>query len=594
MTDEADGLEIEVPRAFLPLLGPARYKGAWSGRSAGKSHFFAEQCVARCLRKNTRIVCIREKQRSLNQSVKALIEDKIKKFGQEHRFRVLSTYIEENKYGGRIIFEGMQDHTAESIKSLEGYDVAWVEEAQVLSKRSLEMLRPTIRAPGSELWFSWNPRFETDPIDQFLRGPDRFPDSIVVECSYADNPWFPAEMQKEMEWDRERDPDKYAHVWLGGYLKHAASRVFTNWTIDEIEVPDGARPHFGADWGFSVDPTALVRCYFLEPRTLYIDKEIHAIGVDIDKTPELFDGMPDAARWPITADSSRPETISYMQRHGYPGIKRARKGPGSVEEGVEFLKSYDIVVHPDCQHSIDELTLYSYKVDKQTEQVLPVLEDKKNHVIDALRYAAEDVRMASINSALPKQEDFLEEPHKIPTHWPKVFAVDVREGSVSCVWGAIDEELGVIHITGEYFEPRIDLTMACVAIRDRESWIPGLFDHMAHRRTIAEGQKIVDRMVSNHLDIITARADYESSVSEMESRLTTKRLRVWSNLPTWLSQYRAFRRDEKGQLPDENVGLIRATGMLAMHGMAVALPLGDAAEYEMSTADASRDAHTGY
>jgi phage terminase large subunit len=299
-----------------------------------------------------------------------------------------------------IIFQGMQNHTADSIKSLEGYDIAWVEEAQSLSQRSLDLLRPTIRKDGSELWFSWNPDQPTDPIEVLLRGENPPPDSIVVEANYTDNPWFPDVLRAEMEYDKRRDPDKYAHVWLGRHQRNSEARVFRNWTVEEFESPKGATFRLGADWGFSVDPSVLVRCH-LEGRRLYIDYEAYMVGCEIDMLPDLFDRVPESRKWFITADSARPETISYMQKHGYPKINAAIKGSRSVEEGVEFLRSFDIVVHPRCVHTIDELTMYSYKVDPLTGLVLPILEDKKNHVIDALRYACEAARKASAEKKRP-------------------------------------------------------------------------------------------------------------------------------------------------------------------------------------------------
>ncbi len=146
-------LQIPTARAFRPLLEPARYLGAHGGRGSGKSYFFAELAIERSILAKTDIVCVREIQRTLDQSVKKLLEKKIAALGVQDRFNVLRSHIECDT-GGRIIFEGMQDHTADSIKSLEGYDVAWVEEAQSLSQRSLDLLRPTIRRPGSQIWFS--------------------------------------------------------------------------------------------------------------------------------------------------------------------------------------------------------------------------------------------------------------------------------------------------------------------------------------------------------------------------------------------------------------------------------------------------------
>lgn len=345
-----------------------------------------------------RSVCVREVQKSLAQSVKRLLELKIEEMGAGAYFEVQEAQIKSRKGDGLIIFQGMQNHTADSIKSLEGYDCAWVEEAQSLSQRSLDMLRPTIRKPDSELWFTWNPANASDPVDHLLRGPNPPPGAVVTEVNYMDNPWFPEVLRNEMEYDKRRDPDKYAHVWMGKYLQNSSSRVFRNWRIEEFDAPADALHRLGADWGFASDPTVLVRCHIIG-RTLYIDYEAYMVGCEIIDTPDLFMTVPESEKWPMIADSARPETVSHMKKHGFPKIMAAVKGPKSVEEGVEWLKSYDIVVHPRCVHTIDELTLYSYKTDPMTGRVLPILEDKKNHVIDALRYACEGVRRAA-----PKKE----------------------------------------------------------------------------------------------------------------------------------------------------------------------------------------------
>jgi phage terminase large subunit len=309
-------------------------------------------------------------------------------------FEVQETQIKSVHGDGLIIFQGMQNHTSDSIKSLEGYDCAWVEEAQSLSQRSLDLLRPTIRKPDSELWFTWNPRNSTDPIDALLRGPNLPPSAIVKEVNFRDNPWFPDVLKAEMEYDRDRDPDKYKHVWLGSYLSNSEARVFRNWTVEEFEAPEDATHRFGADWGFATDPTVLVRCHLIG-RKLYVDYEAYMVGCEIVNTPDLFLTIPESEKWPIVADNARPETISHMKKNGFPKIMPAVKGPKSVEEGIEWLKNYDIVVHPRCQHTIDELSLYSYKTDPLTGNIIPVLEDKDNHVIDALRYACEALRRAT-------------------------------------------------------------------------------------------------------------------------------------------------------------------------------------------------------
>ena len=212
-------LRIPTAEAFEPLLQPSRYKGAWGGRGSGKSHFFAGLMVEEHLRfPGHRSVCIREVQKSLKQSAKKLIEDTLQRYnlGEAQGFKVWREVI-ETPGDGLIIFQGMQDHTADSVKSLEGFDRAWVEEAQSLSDRSLSLLRPTIRAEDSELWFSWNPSRATDPVDMLLRGPISPTDAIVIRANWSDNPWFPVVLEQERKDCLETQADRYGHIWEGEY-----------------------------------------------------------------------------------------------------------------------------------------------------------------------------------------------------------------------------------------------------------------------------------------------------------------------------------------------------------------------------------------
>jgi phage terminase large subunit len=172
--------------------------------------------------------------------------------------------------------------------------------------------------------------------------------------------------------------------------------VFKNWRVEAFESPANVEYRLGADFGFSIDPSCSTRCW-IDGTQIFVDYETWGVGVEIVSLPALFMSIPDAEKYWMTADSSRPETISHLRNNGFPRIQSAIKGPRSVEEGVEFLKSYDLVIHPRCQHLIDELTHYSYKVDSLTGQVTSVLEDKDNHMIDALRYAVEGARRALKN-----------------------------------------------------------------------------------------------------------------------------------------------------------------------------------------------------
>lgn len=214
-------LTVEIPRKLSPLLEPARYKGAHGGRGGAKSHFFAEQIIIRCYATATRVACIREIQTTIKDSVRQLLVNKINKLGLGWAFEVLEYEIRgiagTPAAGSLIVFKGMQSYNAENIKSLEDFDIAWVEEAQTLSDHSLKMLRPTIRKEGSELWFSWNPRHDTDAVDKFFRGGDKRSSMICVNVNWYDNPWFPDILRVEKDEDYAADPEVAENVWGGGY-----------------------------------------------------------------------------------------------------------------------------------------------------------------------------------------------------------------------------------------------------------------------------------------------------------------------------------------------------------------------------------------
>lgn len=234
-------LTIPTAEVFEPLLRPSRYKGAYGGRGSAKSHFFAGLLIEELVRDPTkRAVCVREVQKSLKDSAKLLLEDKIRQHGLGEHFNILNDRIETTK-GGVILFQGMQDHTAESIKSLEGMSYAWCEEASTISAKSLELLRPTIRAPGSEIWFSWNPRLAADPVDRLLRNEETPPDAVVVKATYKDNPWFPKELEAERLFDKRHKPDRYGHIWLGDYEPQAVGAIFTLADVDEHRVTEAPR-----------------------------------------------------------------------------------------------------------------------------------------------------------------------------------------------------------------------------------------------------------------------------------------------------------------------------------------------------------------
>src|SRR5690625_2545395 len=387
-----DTLQIATPESALPLLEPARYKAANGGRGSGKSHFFAEMAVeAMIADPDLSVVCIREIQKSLKFSAKRLIESKIRNLGVQHYFDITATEIRNTRGEGVMIFQGMQDHTADTIKSLEGFRVAWVEEAQSLSARSLQLLRPTIRAEGSEIWFSWNPNQPEDAVDAFFAtNPDN---SIVVHVNYHDNPFLPETLREEMQSDRKRmDPEDFAHVWEGAYNMRSDSVIFGGrYRVNEFTPQEHWHgPYYGMDFGFATDPTAAVKVWVNDNR-LYIEQEAGRVNLELDHTARFVtQRITGIDSHTVRADNARPESISYLKRKGLPKITAVRKWPGSVEDGIEHMKSYDeIIIHPSCKQTATEFRLYSYKVDKKSGDVMPAVVDANNHYIDAIRYAIE-------------------------------------------------------------------------------------------------------------------------------------------------------------------------------------------------------------
>ena len=269
-------MAVQIPGPFRFLFnGEARYRCAWGGRGSGKSHSFAQALVIKAAQRPLRVLCCREIQKSIKDSVKRLLDDKIAACGLGGFYTSTDTEI-RGANGSLFLFAGLRTNP-DSVKSTEGIDIAWIEEASTVSQSSLDILTPTIRKPGSEIWATWNPRFKTDPIDNMFRGGEPPPDSIVRKVNFDANPWFPDVLRTEMEWDRRRDPDKYAHVWLGEYRRDSEARVFKNWVERDFDTPADARFYFGADWGFAADPTTLVGCC-IDGRTLYVDKEGYAVG----------------------------------------------------------------------------------------------------------------------------------------------------------------------------------------------------------------------------------------------------------------------------------------------------------------------------
>jgi phage terminase large subunit len=291
--------------------------------------------------------------------------------------------------GSTLEFEGLFQNV-DKIKSFEGADICWIEEAESISANSWEVLEPTLRRAGSQFLVNYNPDAPGAPTHSMFATAPR-PDALVEHVTYADNPWLTEPLRRAMEYMRSVDFDAYRHVWEGETRAFSDAQILKGkFAVEEFEPgEDWAGPYLGLDFGYSSDPTAAVQCYVLD-RTLFIRREAWGLRVDIDATPRmLLDSLgEDARRHTVRCDCSRPESISYLSRHGIPSACAAPKWSGSVEDGVAHLRSYErIVIHPSCEHTLEEARLYSFKVDRLTGAVLPDIVDKHNHCMDAIRYA---------------------------------------------------------------------------------------------------------------------------------------------------------------------------------------------------------------
>ncbi len=385
---------IQLPKYAGPLRDPHRYKVLYGGRAAARSWTFARLGLLEAAQLPIRFLCCREIQNSIRDSVHRLLTDQIDLL-QLPGFRVLEKEIRHTVTGSLFVFEGLR-YNVNRIKSYEGIERAWVEEAEKVSDISWRTLIPTIRRPGSEIWVSFNPDQDDDPTyKRFVTNSP--PDSLVIKVGWEDNPWFPEELRREMEYDYKVDPEAAANTWGGETRADTDAQILHGkWRVEAFEPrEDWDGPYQGADWGFSAHPTVLIKVWIGENR-LWIEHEAYGLGVDVGyATSRLFDTIPFARDTLIRADNARPETISSMRNGGADGggwqawnIRSADKWPGSVEDGIQHLRGYEeIIIHPRCKHAIDEARHYSYKVDRLTGDVLREIVKKHDHIWDAVRYA---------------------------------------------------------------------------------------------------------------------------------------------------------------------------------------------------------------
>lgn len=383
-------MELNVGEAFIPLWSDDfEHYALYGGRGGGKSHGIGEAVVAKSCQRQERVVCGRQFQNSIRDSVKELLEKKINAMGMAVYFSSTDRELINVSTGSRFSFIGM-DRNPDSAKSLEGATLFWGEEAQTFTERSVEIIIPTIRAAGSRMMWSWNPRYRTDPVDVMFRSSVPPEAAYIRSVSWRDNPFFyQTRMPSELRRSLRAKPKRHQHIWEGGYDENPEAAIF-EWEIGQVEVPDKARPRFGLDFGFSADPTFLVKVYLLpEIDTIFIAQEAMGHRVTNRNLGKLLDQVTEVRDFHIVGDSSRPETIEYLGSDGF-NVHKSRKGKGSVMNGINWMQGYRIVVAPDCVNMQAELRAYHWALDPQGKPLPFPADGQQDHGIDAVRYALEE------------------------------------------------------------------------------------------------------------------------------------------------------------------------------------------------------------
>lgn len=404
-------VQIELPPKLIPVFSAqnVRYRSSWGGRGSGKTRTFALMTAIKGYMYaeagvSGLILGAREFMNTLSESSMEEIKQAIRSVPfLKNYYDMGENYIRTKNRRVSYGFAGLR-HNLDSIKSKARILLCWVDEAETVSEIAWRKLLPTVREDGSEVWVTWNPERRDSATSKRFRHEQIFDEltgeliGVGVEMNYSDNPWFPEVLEIERRKDQATQDDAtYRWIWEGDYLELSEAQIFRNKYKVEAFADDlwksADRLFFGADFGFANDPSTLIRSFILD-NTLHIEYEAFGVGVELDEMAQFYDSVPLSRDWPIKGDCSRPETISFLRRQGF-NIDAAEKWQGSVEDGIAHIKGFEkVIIHPRCKHTLEEFRNYSYKKDRLTDEVLPIIIDKWNHGIDALRYSLDGYIMA--------------------------------------------------------------------------------------------------------------------------------------------------------------------------------------------------------
>lgn len=400
--------DVQLPAALVPVFTPpygqAPYRGAYGGRGSSKTRSFAKMTAVFAVMLDSMgisgvILCGREFMNSLDDSSMAEIKGVIAEDEWlVDQFNVGEKYIRTKSGRIRYLFAGLR-HNLDSIKSKARVLITWIDEAENVSEVAWRKLVATVmREPNSEIWVTWNPEDESSATNQRFRV-HATDDMHIVPLNWSDNPWFPEGLERERQADLKYRPDIYGHVWEGEYLTLTEAQIFGGRYKVEEFTPDPKTwggPYCGGDFGYSQDPTAAVMLW-IKDDTLYWEHELYGKKIEIDDIAKRVKAaIPGYEKYTSRWDSAQPGMISYLQRDGLPRAVGSKKGKGSIEDGIQFMRSFkQIIIHPRCVNTIKEHRMYKWKTDARSGDILPTPEDDWNHAIDAGRYALEPVMLRS-------------------------------------------------------------------------------------------------------------------------------------------------------------------------------------------------------
>jgi phage terminase large subunit len=370
----------------------------YGGRGSGKTVGIVLFLLTKALESKKIIVCARAFKSSLEQSSYGEIKAQIDRLGLDKEFTIYHNKIVANRTKSEFNFIGV-DRNPTNIKGFAKISYFWIDEGETITDPVWTVIQPTIREDDSMAIITMNPKYSYDCIYSRYIAPDAqfvTNSTYVKKVNWDQNPHFSKVLQEQRELEyKVGDMGRYNWIWEGELLESSEAQILHGrWVRQDFEEHDNVEFYYGLDFGYSVDPTAGVRCY-VKDNVLYVTHEFYKTRVEIDEIGLKCERhIPGFKKAKIIADSARPETISYMKRQGY-NVHACDKGSGSVEDGIAHLRSFDkIVVHPRCSNFLTECSLYSYKVDARSNDITTKIVDAHNHLIDALRYALERVMKA--------------------------------------------------------------------------------------------------------------------------------------------------------------------------------------------------------